>query len=178
MKKLIIISSLLIYSWAFTQVAIGKSSISSPSVSLEFGNVSGDANKQKGIILPWVTSASSVNSVVTGTFIFDTTDKKVKYYKDTDTTPIWFDLSVDNTGTVDTTLQSPITELPNSKVSIGSPTSNPGILVLEDNNKGMILPLVDKYSSVVNPSPGMMVYDLSNNMLCVFNGTVWSFWKA
>ena len=178
MKKLLIISSLLIYLWGYSQVAIGKSSISSPSVSLEFGNIAGDANAQKGIILPWVTSASDVNGAVTGTFIFDASDKKVKYYKDTDTSPIWFDLSVDNTGAVDTTLQSPITELTNSKVSIGIPTSIPGILVLEDNNKAMVLPLVDKYSSVVNPSPGMMVYDLSNDMLCVFNGTVWSFWKS
>ena len=78
---------------------------------------------------------------------------------------------------VDTSLQASLTDQAEAKVSIGTPTSTPGILVLEDNDKAMILPLVDKYSSVVNPSPGMMVYDLSNDMLCVFNGTVWSFWK-
>lgn len=178
MKKIIIFTFLLSSSLIFSQVALGKSSISSPSVSLEFGNVAGDANKQLGIILPWVNSANAVANVVPGTLIFDTTDKKVKYYKETDTSPIWFDLTVDNTGEVDTSLQKTITEQTEAKVSIGTPTAVPGILVLEDADKAMVLPLVDKYSSVINPSPGMMVYDVSNDMICLYNGNVWSFWKG
>ena len=177
MKKSFIIIFSSLATCLFSQVAIGKPSVTNTSVSLEFGNVVGNANTQRGIILPWVTSTASVAGAVTGTIIFDASDKKVKYYKDTDTSPIWFDLSVDTTGVVDTSLQDSLTDRANAKVSIGTPSSTPGILVLEDNNKAMILPLVDKYSSVVNPSPGMMVYDLSNDMLCVFNGKVWSFWK-
>ena len=83
-----------------------------------------------------------------------------------------------NTGVVDTSLQNTITEQTEAKVSIGTPTAVPGILVLEDADKAMVLPLVDKYSSVINPSPGMMVYDVSNDMICLYNGTVWSFWKG
>lgn len=177
MKKFLFLLFILSCTLGFSQVAIGKADITNPSVSLEFGNIAGDANTQRGILLPWVDSEASVNNPVTGTLIYDTTDKKVKYYKDTNTTPIWFDLSVDNTGVVDTSLQASLTDQAEAKVSIGTPTSTPGILVLEDTDKAMILPLVDKYSSVVNPSPGMMVYDLSNDMFCVFNGTVWSFWK-
>ena len=177
MKKTIFIFAFSVSFFGYSQVAIGKASITNPSVSLEFGNVAGDANTQRGILLPWVNSAAAVTGAVTGTLIYDASDKKVKYYKDTNTTPIWFDLSVDTTGVVDTSLQASLNDQAEAKVSIGTPTSTPGILVLEDNNKAMILPLVDKYSSVVNPSPGMMVYDLSNDMLCVFNGTVWSFWK-
>lgn len=177
MKKTLFIVAFFFSFFGYSQVAIGKASITNPSVSLEFGNVAGDANTQRGILLPWVNSAGAVTGAVTGTLIYDASDKKVKYYKDTNTTPIWFDLSVDTTGVVDTSLQASLTDQTEAKVSIGTPTSTPGILVLEDNNKAMILPLVDKYSSVVNPSPGMMVYDLSNDMLCVFNGTVWSFWK-
>lgn len=177
MQKIIIFIFIFINTLIFSQVAIGKSSVTNSSVSLEFGNITGDSNTQRGIILPWVTSTASVTGVVTGTIIYDTSDKKVKYYKDTDTTPIWFDLSVDTTGVIDTSLQDSLTDLPNAKVSIGNPSSTPGILVLEDSNKAMILPLVDKYSSIINPSPGMMIYDLSNDMFCVFNGTVWSFWK-
>lgn len=177
MKKTLFIVAFFSCLLGFSQVAIGKASITNSSVSLEFGNVAGDANTQRGILLPWVNSAAAVTGAVTGTLIYDASDKKVKYYKDTNTTPIWFDLSVDTTGVVDTSLQASLTDQTEAKVSIGTPTSTPGILVLEDNNKAMILPLVDKYSSVVNPSPGMMVYDLSNDMLCVFNGTVWSFWK-
>lgn len=177
MKKPLFIIAFFASLLGFSQVAIGKTSITNPSVSLEFGNVAGDANTQRGILLPWVNSTAAVTGAVTGTIVYDTSDKKVKYYKDTNTTPIWFDLSVDTTGVVDTSLQASLTDQVEAKVSIGTPTSTPGILVLEDNNKAMILPLVDKYSSVVNPSPGMMVYDLSNDMLCLFNGTVWSFWK-
>lgn len=171
---------LFVYSISIhSQVAIGKNSITNASVSLEFGNIAGDTSTQRGIILPWSNSTTAVENagVVTGTLIYDTSDKKVKYYKDTYGTPIWFDLSP-NSGSVDTSLQSSLTDNPEAKVSIGNPTSTPGILVLEDTTKAMILPLVDKYSSVVNPTPGMMVYDLSNDMFCVFNGTVWSFWKG
>lgn len=180
MKNLLLTSFLLIFIKNFSQVAIGKANITNSSVSLEFGNIVGDANTQKGILLPWVTSTASVTGAVVGTLIYDISDKKVKCYKYDEGTNsnIWFDLSVDTTGAVNTSLQNSLTELTDGKVSIGNPTTTPGILVLEDNDKAMILPLVDKYSSVVNPSPGMMVYDLANDMFCVFNGTVWTFWKS
>ncbi len=85
--------------------------------------------------------------------------------------------NVDTTGAADDSLQKNLSENPAAKTTIGTPKGIAGILVLEDDNKAMILPLVDKYSAVQNPSAGMMVYDLANNMLCLFNGTVWSFWK-
>ena len=161
---------------AFAQVAIGKASVSSPSVSLEFGT------GNKGILLPWVTGVSTVTGAVNGTLVYNTTDKKVyvKYASG------WKDLSVDATGTtVDPitnvdglTLQNSLDDLNTAKVSIGTPTSTPGILVLEDTNKAMILPKVaSPHLNIVKPSPGMMVYDTTKKQLAVFNGTVWSFWK-
>jgi hypothetical protein len=157
-------------------VAIGKASVSSPSVSLEFGT------GNKGILLPWVTGVSTVTGAVNGTLVYNTTDKKVyvKYASG------WKDLSVDATGTtVDPitnvdglTLQNSLDDLNTAKVSIGTPTSTPGILVLEDTNKAMILPKVaSPHLNIVNPSPGMMVYDTTKKQLAVYNGTVWSFWK-
>ena len=161
---------------AFAQVAIGKASVSSPSVSLEFGT------GNKGILLPWVTGFSTVTGAVNGTLVYNTTDKKVyvKYASG------WKDLSVDATGTtVDPitnvdglTLQNSLDDLDTAKVSIGTPTSTPGILVLEDTNKAMVLPKVaSPHLNIVNPSPGMMVYDTTKKQLAVFNGTVWNFWK-
>ena len=161
---------------AFAQEAIGKASVSSPSVSLEFGT------GNKGILLPWVTGVSTVTGAVNGTLVYNTTDKKVyvKYASG------WKDLSVDATGTtVDPitnvdglTLQNSLDDLNTAKVSIGTPTSTPGILVLEDTNKAMILPKVaSPHLNIVNPSPGMIVYDTTKKQLAVFNGTVWSFWK-
>jgi len=179
MRKIITISVVLLSGAIYSQVAIGKASISTlsdnvtanPNISLEFGN------GNKGIILPWVTSAGNVTGAVNGTIIYDTTDKKVKVKLNSG----WKDLSVDGTGVVDTTLQnSPLlVESLTAKTQIGgnpATDNTPGILVLADINKAMILPKTT-YTSIVNPAPGMMIYDTTANQLAVFNGTVWSFWK-
>ena len=116
--------------------------------------------------------------------IFDSQDKKVKV-KIVDG---WKDLSVNATGTtVDPITQvdgltiqgSTVSELSSAKVSIGNPTATPGILVLEDANKAMVLPKVyQPHLNIINPSPGMMVFDTKEKLLCVFNGKDWAFWKA
>lgn len=172
MKKNIIISSFLLFSaFAFSQVAIGKPSVTNTSVSLEFGA------ENKGLLLPWVTSAASVTGAVDGTIIYDIIDKKVKYLK----AGSWFDLTVDTTGVVDTTLQDSLTETTSAKVAIGkdgATDTTPGILVLTDTNKAMVLPKVaSPHINIINPAPGMVAYDTVKKQLAVFNGTVWSFWK-
>ena len=173
--KNIIISLSLFYATVFSaQVAIGKPAVSSPAVSLEFYD---NADNTKGIILPWVSSTAAVNGAVNGTLIYNTSDKKiyVKYAS------LLKDLSVDTTGTVTTTLQDSLTDNATAKVVIGgNPVTDttPGILVLADSNKAMVLPKVNSpHLNMVNPSPGMMVYDPVKKQLAVFNGTVWSFWK-
>lgn len=172
MKKYIIIAILfLFYYQAFAQVAIGKSSLSSTSSSLEFGV------GNRGIVLPWVTDASTMNSSVKGTLVFDIKDKKVKVKLVSG----WRDLSIDNSGVVNTTLQDGLNDLPSAKVMIGknpSTDTTPGILVLTDENKAMVLPNVPSpHVNIQNPAPGMMVYDTTTHQLAVFNGSVWSFWK-
>jgi hypothetical protein len=138
---------------------------------LEFGNAN------RGIVLPWVTSAAAVTGAVDGTFIYDTSDKKVKYRNNGS----WVDLSVDTTGVADTTLQDSKTENSGAKVAIGSTgatDTTPGILVLTDINKAMVLPkMVSPHLNIINPSAGMMAYDTNKKHLAVFNGTVWTFWK-
>lgn len=151
------------------QVAIEKNNISNSSVSLEFGT------QFKGIILPWVTSENTVSSPSVGTLIFDSTDKKVKYFNG-----IWNDLSVDTNGTVDLSLQNSLIENTNAKVSIGTPTSTPGILVLENTtNQVMVLPRMDSpHLNIKNPEAGMIAYDTNKHLFCTYNGTNWSFWRA
>jgi len=159
------------------QVAIGKSPTVNPSISLEFGN------ENRGIILPWVTNTGAVAGAVNGTVIYDLSDHKVK----TKYSSGWKDLSVDATGTtVDpiTTvdgivIQNSHDENTNARVSVGTTqTSDAGILVLEDTDKAMVLPKVaSPHLNIINPAPGMMVYDTTAKQLAVFNGTVWSFWK-
>ena len=174
MKNIFLTLTLFFATALSAQVAIGKTSISSPAVSLEFYD---DADNTRGIILPWVTSTSAVTGAVNGTLVYNTADRKiyVKYASG------WRDLSVDTTGTVTTTLQDALSDLDTAKVLIGgdpATDTTPGILVLADTNKAMVLPKVaSPHLNIVNPSPGMMVYDTTKKQLAVFNGTVWSFWK-
>lgn len=171
MKKTFIFILATMSACAFAQVAIGKSGITNASVSLEFetGN--------KGIVLPWVVSASGVTGAVDGTIIYDITDHKVKYRKNGS----WFDLTVDTSGTANTILQDSKTELVNAKVAIGTNAATdttPGLLVLTDTDKAMVLPKTTQpHLNVKNPAAGMIVYDTANKQLAVYNGTVWSFWK-
>lgn len=174
MKKILLILSISLAITAYAQVAIGKSSISSPAVSLEFYD---GADNKRGLILPWVTSLGAVTGAVNGTFVYNADDKKVyiKYASG------WKDLSVDNTGVIDTSLQNSLSEITNAKVLIGGDhdtDTTPGILVLGDHHTAMILPKVaSPHLNIVNPSPGMIVYDTTKKQLAIFNGSVWSFWK-
>ena len=174
MKNIVATLSLLFATTLSAQVAIGKATVSSPAVSLEFYD---NADNTRGIILPWVTSTAAVTGAVNGTIVYNTADRKVyvKYASG------WRDLSVDTTGTVTTTLQDALSDQDTAKVLIGgdpSTDTTPGILVLADTNKAMVLPKVaSPHLKIVNPSPGMIVYDTTKKQLAVFNGTVWSFWK-
>ena len=174
MKNIVATLTLFFATALSAQVAIGKSSISSPAVSLEFYD---GADNARGIILPWVTSTAAVTGAVNGTLVYNTADRKVyvKYASG------WRDLSVDTTGTVTTTLQDALSDLDTAKVLIGgdpATDTTPGILVLADTNKAMVLPKVaSPHLNIVNPAPGMIVYDTTKKQLAVFNGTVWSFWK-
>ncbi|WP_300672522.1 hypothetical protein [Soonwooa sp.] len=174
MKKLFISLFSLVVTCAFAQVAIGKTSISNSSVSLEFYD---GADNVKAMVLPWVTKQADVAGAVDGTIIYDSDDKKVKYRRSGN----WFDLSVNTDGAVDTSLQNGLTERASAKTQIGgNPTTDttPGILVLADTDKAMVLPKVaSPHLTIVKPEPGTIVYDTVTKQLCVYNGTVWSFWK-
>lgn len=193
MKNIIALLTLTVSTCAFAQVAIGKSAVTNTSVSVEFGDYV--AGQGKGIIVPWVTSAGAVTGAQQGTIVFDTADKIMKYRRADGS---WFNLTKNETTTVDgqanydttgyiapaklalqdTNNGVTLTDKPTAKASIGTPTTTPGILVLEDTNKAMVLPKVPSpHLNIVNPEPGMMVYDTTTKQLAVFNGKVWSFWK-
>ena len=173
-NQLFVLLCITISSFSLAQVAIGKDILTNSNVSLEFGS---DVLEKKGMVLPWVTSSMAVVGAVDGTIIFDTTDYKVKYKKSGN----WFDLSVDDNGLANTNLQDAKSDLVDSKVVIGkdgATDDTPGILVLSDADKAMVLPLVyEPHLNIKNPTAGTMVYDTKNRQLVLYNGTNWSFWK-
>jgi len=179
MKTISIITSVLILVGitAKSQIAIGKQTVTNTSVSLEFANT-----ENRGFVLPYITNKSGITAE--GSMIYDTTDHKVKYLKDSG---VWVNLSEDDAtastiGAADLSIQgTDKTEQPTAKTVIGangSTDTTNGILVLSDANKAMILPQVaSPHLNIINPAPGMMVYDTVKKQLAVYNGTAWSFWK-
>lgn len=156
------------------QTAIGKKTTEGTDVILDF-----KANETRGIILPWVLNEQVVSTPVGGTLIFDSNEKKVKYYRG-GTQAVWMDLSI-HTGQVDLSLQQPIAESANASPTVlGSRTSTAsGVLVLEASNKAMVLPkMASPHLNMLSPQPGTIAYDTVSKMLCVFNGNEWSFWKV
>jgi hypothetical protein len=167
-KKLLHVLCAALPAFALAQVAVNKSAMSNASVSLEF------SNNNKGLVLPWTTNTAGVLGQTNGSLVYDVSTKTVQLKLASG----WMDLSQDENGTVDDSAQATRTSLPNAKVSIGTPTTTPGILVLEAKDKAMILPKVNNPHTTINQPPaGTMVYDTAKNMLCVYNGTNWTFWK-
>ncbi len=175
-KQILILGSILIGCSAFSQVVIGGSTGragSSISALLDF-----PANKNKGIILPYVRDKSGIATV--GTIILDASSNsganaRVMYYNGA-----WIDLSgrdADISTLLNTSQPAGITET--GKTVIGDINIAPdGVLVLESATKALVLPSVTDVNLIPNPSPGMMVYvSGANKRLAVFNGSVWSFWK-
>ncbi|APD06469.1 hypothetical protein UJ101_00938 [Flavobacteriaceae bacterium UJ101] len=166
MKNILITLHILFIGFIQGQIAIGKTDLSSKSSILEFNDDKG------GIILPYVTSETAVSTPSEGTFIFDSTDKKVKLYDGT----TWIDLSI-NQGTVDTTSQNSLSENDGGVILGAAKSSAKGVLVLESSDKAMILPKVaDPHLNVISPEPGTMVYDTTSKTISFYNGTQWSYW--
>ncbi|MDR2235392.1 MAG: hypothetical protein LBE92_04655 [Chryseobacterium sp.] len=174
MKKTLLILTVLTVCSLKAQVAIGKENVTNTSVSLEFST-----SENRGFILPYVENKTALSAE--GTLIYDTTDYKVKYLKNGGQ---WVNLSEDDgttatIGSADVSIQgSDKTEKITAKTSIGAPSSTEGILVLEAADKAMVLPKVaSPHLAIINPAPGMMVYDTVKKHLAVYNGKVWTFWK-
>ena len=186
-KKLIFTLLLAGASFANAQVIIGGATGTATvktSVLLEFPNTN-----NKGIIVPYVRAYPTGAALVGGSIILDArtaTTARMKYYNGA----TWVDLSgqdADLTSPINyMTVQPSIVLAPEAATSqaiIGSRSSSAdGVLVLESTTKAMVLPTVDQTDSIVNPSPGMMVYikgvtPTFNKRLAVYNGSKWSFWK-
>lgn len=156
------------------QTSVGKKMTEGADVLLDFKE--GD---NRGIILPWVTNQSDVITPVGGTLIFDSQDKKVKYYQD-GTSATWVDLSIKE-GVVDLSIQEAVEEdvTYNSTVIGSRTTSASGVLVLESSDKAMVLPKMESpHLNILSPQAGTMAFDTVSKMLCIFNGNEWSFWKV
>lgn len=159
----IIVAINLLSNLSTAQVAIGKETVDGSGI-LDF-----QANSQKGIILPWISDISLVEQ---GSLIYNAIDKKVKFRNGLN----WQDLSIKE-GQVDTSEIDPYNEL-GEGVIIGDKLNAPsGVLVLNRQDKALILPKnLNPWDNILKPEPGTITYDPDANLICIFNGTEWTFW--
>ncbi len=158
-------------SFNYAQVAIGKEDVTNSSVLLEFGT------ELKGIILPSVNAAPGA---VGGTFIFDGTDNSVKVLEEINdgNNGNWTNLTEnDEPGTGNPFIN--IGTDSGEGVIIGAATSSkPGVLVLESTTQALVLPQVaNPHLNMPGSIAGTMVYDTASDMIAVFDGVNWSYWK-
>lgn len=188
MKKVLITISLGVSLLSFSQIRIGGITpvtglSNNTSVLLEFGT-----DNNKGMILPYVeTVPTGVNNAKGGTMIFDVSTNSEYKIKVKNETAGWTDLSRQSGYSsvvegIAKTPQTSLAELPEAKAVIGnSSTTTEGVLVLDSPDKAMILPIVDDFTSIKNPSPGMIAFlkgtTADKHRLIVFNGAQWTFWK-
>ena len=175
MKKIIITSitltALFVANQSKAQVAIGKEEVSNSSVLLEFGT------DNKGIILPSVADAPDA---VGGTFIFNTEDKAVKVWEGrTGENGGWTNLTENDVEGVLNPYTNEGTEDVGEGVVIGADTTTkPGVLVLESTTSTIVLPQVaSPHENMSGAIAGTMVYDTDADMIAVYDGANWSYWK-
>ncbi|MTH16325.1 hypothetical protein [Flavobacterium sp. LC2016-01] len=154
---------------ANAQSSIGKNMPPDGSGILDF-----NAGGKAGIVLPWVTTLPTGTALTGGVMIYDANLKKVMYYNGTS----WIDLS-NHTGAVDLSIQASVPETPIKGTVIGAQSSSvDGVLVLESSNKALILPkVVSPHLNIVKPMAGTICYDTVKKMVCIYNGSEWTFWK-
>jgi hypothetical protein len=151
---------------ANAQVAIGKTTVDGSGI-LDFA--SGTTN---GILLPIVETLPAASAIQNGTFLMDKNDKKIKMCENGS----WVELS--DEGSIANYTFNTAVEAGNGAI-IGAETSSvTGVLVLEANNKALILPRVAAPEvNVKSPVAGMMVYDSTSKSVAVFDGLKWNYWK-
>ena len=177
MKKIIYICALLGYNLVSAQLSIGKEQVDGNSVILDFDYL---ATNKAGLILPSVTSSndmqqtnSSNQTLQNGTLIYDLDDSKVKVREDDQ----WIDLSP-TTGNSQRVVQNTSADIGTGAILGALSTDAIGVLVLESNDKAMILPRIFKPEvNVEGPYPGMICFDTASRTLAVFDGAKWNYWK-
>lgn len=170
-KKITALAFIISAELVSAQVAIGKQTINGTQTILDFDD---NTANTKGIILSAVTPLPTPASTANGTFLFDRTDNKVKVLENN----TWKSLS-DSGNSAALAPNNNTSAETAGKVIIGAKTSAAnGILVLEANNKAMILPKISNpHLTVPNPYPGMICYDTASKSLAVFDGSKWNYWK-
>ena len=136
----------------------------------------------KGILLPLVES-SGVTPSAGGAMVFDLTDQRVEFYNPS--TGAWEPMTAASTNLIEgpehinPDRYDDLNPENGTVIEAGTVTQTPpvGVLVLESDDKALILPQVEDATQLPGPKAGMICYDMASDSIAVFNGTEWSFWN-
>lgn len=163
-RTLACMSAFLAWAPTTAQIAVGKETLTNPSVLLEFNT------EAKGIILPSVAAAPGAAG---GTFVFNTADRSVQVFQNTG----WTLLTDSSQGVVHPYSNSG-TETGSGVIIGATASTKPGVLVMESATKAMVLPKVaNPHLTIQEAIAGTMVYDTVSSSLAVYDGARWSYWK-
>lgn len=121
----------------------------------------------QGILLPRMTSQQrdSIPSPAKGLLIFNITDDKFNFYKDT----AWYELSGTyisaTTGSINTGGGIAINEQ-------SLPADSAAILDISSSVRGLLIPRTST-SLISAPATGLIIYDTTNNIFKYYDGTSW-----
>lgn len=172
MKNIQIVVVMFFSIFSLGQVSIGKDKVNGTATILDFN----ETNNTRGIILSAVNNVSNALATVStnnnGTFLLDKSDNKIKMYENN----VWVALS--NVGDSSNAFINTTSEIGEGIIIGSETTQSKGVLVLESDNKAMVLPkIANPHTTVKSPYPGMICYDTMNKALAVFDGKVWNYWK-
>ncbi|MDG4947017.1 hypothetical protein NMK71_11400 [Weeksellaceae bacterium KMM 9713] len=134
----------------------------------------------KGILLPRVAETTNV-PVAGGALAFNVATQMVEIYHPGNNA--WVSMTEPGGANVPTQTQNGMFQESASNgtlITAGTVTnSNPpeGVLVLESDDKALILPQVENAALLPSPEAGMICYDMTTKSIAVYNGSVWSFWN-
>lgn len=168
--KIIALLGILAGNFAFSQMSIGKSTVANSSVLLDFGT------DPKGIILPSVNAAPGA---VGGTFVYNTTVDAVQVWEGSNNggTGGWTNLTIAGDAVSHSFFNSGSDK--GEGVIVGADSSSkPGVLVLESTERALVLPLVaSPHLNILGAIAGTMVYDTDADMIAIYDGANWNYWK-
>lgn len=171
-KKYLTFVFIIVLQLAKTQVSIEKA-ITNEAAILDFPALIGSEGNG-GIAIPRAKDTTGAG-VSPGTFVVDSSTKKVRFYGDS----VWEDLTLAKTTDI-VPYASNLSEV-GGGVHISDNTINEnltGVLTLSSEKRALQLPVVADVTQLPNPPyAGMICYDKKSKSLAIFNGEKWSFWN-
>lgn len=164
MRNYILLLAGFLMQFVNAQIGFGTNNIRGANL-IDFG-----INKVNGIVLPY---NQNTPKAVGGTLRVELNSSKIQYFNDTD----WIDLTEE--GLINTQVNNGIeNNLEQGVVISDKDSQSPGVLVLESDNKAMVLPHVENpHLTIINPPTGMICYDIVSKTIAIFNGMKWFFYK-